>query len=122
MISERRVLIIEDEVLVSMMLEDILADLGATVSAVVETISQALEVVDKGGFDIALLDMNLGGKPADRIARELKAKHIPFAILSGATVAPDDLGAALLVPKPYRFTDIEQALIALDNEVEERQA
>lgn len=122
MISERRVLVIEDEPLVSMMLEDILTELGAPISAIVANISQALTKVDEGGFDVALLDMNLEGKSADPIASELKARHIPFAILSGATVNPNDFGAVLMVSKPYRLTDIEQALLKLDGELQNRLA
>jgi CheY-like chemotaxis protein len=120
MISERSVLVIEDEPLVSMMLQDILTELGTPISAVVADISQALAAVDEGGFDVALLDMSLRGKAADPIASELKARHIPFAILSGATVNPNDFGAVVMVPKPYRFADIEQALLALDSELENR--
>ena len=59
MIDALRVLIAEDEPLVSMMLEDMLVDLGAEIASVLANLPDALAAVEDGDFDCVLLDMNL---------------------------------------------------------------
>lgn len=114
MISPRSVLVIEDEPLVSMMLEDILDELGAKVAGVAANIPDALTAIGEGGFDCALLDMNLHGERSDALAKQLAEGGIPFAILSGGSEDIHALGAKVFVPKPYQIGDIEHAMLALD--------
>lgn len=115
-----RVLVAEDEPLVSMMLEEILIDLDAKVASVAATLPNALAAADKGNIDCALLDMNLHGERADPLAAWLTERGIPFAILSGGEIEAKELGAVIFVPKPYRFEDIERALDAIKREIDER--
>ena len=114
-----RVMIAEDEPLVSMLLEEMLLDLGATVASVATNFPDALAAADDGNFDCALLDMNLHGERADPVAARLTSRGIPFAILSGGQIEATKLGAVLFVPKPYRFEDIERALNAINQEIEQ---
>ncbi|NUQ18346.1 MAG: response regulator, partial [Sphingomonas sp.] len=62
MASPRSILIVEDEPLIAMMLEDFLDSLGHKVQSTCETVECALEEVEKGGFDLAILDVNLKGE------------------------------------------------------------
>lgn len=115
-----RVWIAEDEPLVSMMLEEMLVDLGFDIASVAATLSDALAAADEGNFDCALLDMNLHGERADPVAACLIRRGIPFAILSGGDMEAKELGAVIFVSKPYRFEDIERAMDALQREIDER--
>lgn len=115
-----RVFVAEDEPLVSLMLEDILVDLGANVSVVAANLSDALTAADEVDVDCALLDMNLHGERADPVAACLNKRGIPFAILSGGEIEARELGAVVFVPKPYRYEDIERALNAINRQISEQ--
>lgn len=61
LLSRRRVLVVEDELLLVMMIEDMLADLGCEAVTTAETVDEALALIDAHIFDAAMLDMNLNG-------------------------------------------------------------
>jgi CheY-like chemotaxis protein len=77
------VLVVEDEAMVLMLIEDMLADLGCAVAATATGVDEALACVAAGGFDCALLDMNLAGRPAHPVADALRASGAPFAYATG---------------------------------------
>ena len=64
LLSGRRVLVVEDEMLILMMIEDMLADLGCESVTAAATVDQALALIDAQVFDAAMLDMNLNGNKA----------------------------------------------------------
>ena len=68
----KTILIVEDEPLIAMMLEDFLESLGHSIHATCETVADALAQASKGGFDLAILDVNLGGQTAWPIAHMLR--------------------------------------------------
>ena len=72
LLSGRRVLVVEDELLVLMMIEDMLADLGCESVTAAATAHQALALIDTQVFDAAMLDMNLNGKRARRARRAVR--------------------------------------------------
>lgn len=76
-------MVVEDETLLSMMIEDILCDLGWEVPANVASVSEALLALDRGGFDIALLDVNVAGKDVFPVAEALVGRNIPFVFTTG---------------------------------------
>lgn len=79
-----RVLIVEDEALIAMIIAEMIADLGCTALGPGVTLETALELVAAtGDADCALLDINLRGAPSWPIADALKAKGVPFAFVSG---------------------------------------
>lgn len=86
-----RVMIVEDEGLVALLIEDLLTDLGCEVVASCDSIRSALEWLDRGGAppDGALLDVNLGGELVYPVAEILTARHIPFAFATGYGALPD---------------------------------
>jgi CheY-like chemotaxis protein len=78
-----RVLVVEDEGLVAMLIEDLLEDLGCTVAGSAATLAEAMELVQRGGFDFALLDVNLAGEKVAIVAEALDRRDVPFAFASG---------------------------------------
>lgn len=83
--SPPRFLLLEDEALVSMLIEEVLADLGCAVAAVVTNVADALAFIDAHAleFDAAILDVNLGGETAYPVAAALSERQVPFAFATG---------------------------------------
>ena len=81
LLSGRRVLVVEDEMLVLIMIEDMLADLGCKSVTSAATVDKALALIDAQVFDAALLDMNLNGDDSHPVAEALSARGVPFVYL-----------------------------------------
>jgi DNA-binding response OmpR family regulator len=110
-----RVLVVEDEVLVSMLVEDMLTDFGCTVVGPAPDLDAAMALARSAGIDAALLDVNVAGRAIFPVADALKARGVPFAFASGygaAGVEGDHRGAPVL-QKPFRQIDLERALTGL---------
>ncbi len=108
-----RVLLIEDEPIVAMLAEDLLDSIGCIVAATAASIAEARAAITAGGFDVVMLDVNLGGDDGLALAPMLKAHRIPYLITSGysgAGMARDHPDAAVLA-KPYVLADLESALV-----------
>ena len=82
-LSGRRVLLVEDEVIVAWLLEDMLSDLGCSVVGPAASVKQALVMIDAGGIDVAMLDVNLNGEMSYPIADALAARSVPFVFSTG---------------------------------------
>lgn len=95
-----RILIVEDEMLVAMLIEDTLSDLGHEVVGPAMRLETALAAADSDDFDFAILDINLAGKQSFPVADRLTERGIPFAFASG-------YGAAGLID-PYREKPVLQ--------------
>jgi CheY-like chemotaxis protein len=105
---------VEDEALVAMLLEDMLVDAGYTVSGTASAINQALEfVVDAAAdFDIAILDVNLRGKPIFPVAEVLAQAGKPFVFATGygAGSLPEAWRDRPTLQKPFGAGDVERVL------------
>ncbi|MBA3576002.1 MAG: response regulator [Sphingomonas sp.] len=114
MSEQRSILVVEDEPLIAMMLEDFLETLGHRVHASCDSVAQAISEAEKGGFDIAILDVNLGGETAWPVARKLREKQIPFVIATGGHVDPPPVEFANVpvIEKPYTVDRVSPALEA----------
>lgn len=112
--SPIRVLIIEDEAIIAMTTEDMVEDLGHHVVGTAATLRAALAAVDAGGFDVALLDINLNGEPSMPVAGRLEAAGVPFVFTTGyGSAGPNGAFAdAPLLAKPYRSADLANAISA----------
>ena len=110
----RSILIVEDEPLIAMMLEDFLESLGHSIHATCDSVTDALEQVGKGGFDLAILDVNLGGQTAWPVASRLREKGIPFVIATGGHVEPPppEFAGVPVIEKPYTIDRVTPALDA----------
>src|ERR1700757_478560 len=78
-----RILVVEDEMLVSMLLVDALGDHGYQVVGPASRVDTAVVLAATESFDAALLDLNIGGKPVYPVAEILAGRGIPFAFVSG---------------------------------------
>ena len=108
----RSILIIEDEPLIAMMLEDFLESLGHSVAATCESVADALAEADKGGFDLAILDVNLKGESVWPVAAQLRDKGVPFVLASGGHVDPPpaEFVNVPMIDKPYTIDRINPAI------------
>jgi CheY-like chemotaxis protein len=80
LLSGRRVLVVEDEMLVLIMIEDMLADLGCKSVTSAATVDKALALINEQVFDVAMLDMNLNGNDSHVVARRLPRAEYRFSI------------------------------------------
>lgn len=78
-----RILIIEDELLIALMIEEICREAGYRVSAVAHTGEMVRAELAKGNFDAVLLDVSMEGGHNWKVADRLRAKGIPFAFVTG---------------------------------------
>ena len=107
-----RILLVEDETLVALLLEDMLADLGYTVLGPMARVKNALDIVRRDKFDLAILDVNLNGEETYPIADELTARGIPFFFSTGyfqTTLHPPYQNHPTL-QKPFQQRDLEKIL------------
>ncbi len=79
----RRLLVVEDEELIGLMLVDLLEEMGAQVVGPAATAAEALELATSERLSGALLDLSLGGAPAYPIADRLMERDIPFVFITG---------------------------------------
>ena len=111
--GKRSILIVEDEPLIAMMLEDFLESLGHDVVATCDSVEEAMERVSAGGFDVAIIDVQLkDGKQVWPVADRLAATGTPFVLATGGHVEipPDKHAGAPVLAKPYTIDAIEPAL------------
>ena len=81
--QQRRVLIVEDEPVIAFALEELLIEYGFKVTGVATRLDTALAMIESGVCDVAILDTNLAGVSAGPAALALKARGVPYVILSG---------------------------------------
>jgi CheY-like chemotaxis protein len=111
--GKRSILIVEDEPLIAMMLEDFLESLGHAVVGTCESLEDALEWVKAGGFDLAIIDVQLkDGKQVWPVADRLAELGTPFILATGGHVepAPHRHSGAPVLSKPYTIDAIGPAL------------
>ena len=114
MSASHSILIVEDEPLISMMLEDFLESLGHRVAATCDNVSEALDATERGGFDLAILDVNLKGENVWPVATRLQEQGVPFVIASGGHVDPPpaEFAQVPLIEKPYTVDRVTPAINA----------
>jgi CheY-like chemotaxis protein len=81
--KQAKLLVVEDDVLVRMLLADMLGEIGYTVSAEAASIDEALEATRKTDFDLAILDADLEGRSVSPVADALVARDIRFVFVTG---------------------------------------
>ena len=110
----RCILIVEDEPLISMMLEDFIMSLGHDVAGPCESVSQALEAVRDLTFDLAILDVNLKGESVWPVATALREKGVPFVLASGGHVEPPpaEFADTPMIEKPYTIDRVSPMIDA----------
>ena len=109
LLSGKRVLVVEDEMLVAMQTEDMLSDLGCTSITLAATVESALEFIAENMFDLATLDVNLDGTTSFEVAEALSDHHIPFAFATGYS-ANEWFGDRPVLNKPYSIVQFNKVL------------
>jgi CheY-like chemotaxis protein len=111
-VSRRRILVVEDEGLVALMLEDMLEGMGYEVACSAASVAKALAWIEGGGeIDAALLDVNLGGELVFPVAEALRARGVPFAFSTGYGEAHDPrFRATPLLGKPILLERLQEVL------------
>ena len=107
---KRRILVVEDEMLIGMLLEDMLTDIGHEVAAIVPRLKDALVAVEKETFDLAVLDVHLHGESAFPVAEALIAKGKPFIFATGygERGLPENFRNRPVLQKPFARDDLER--------------
>jgi two-component SAPR family response regulator len=110
-----RVLVIEDEMMVTLLFQDLLADIGCEIIGVASHFNDAIEKAKSLSFDVAILDVNLNGQKAFSIAESLAERGVAFVFATGydATSLPESFHNVPLLQKPFEKRDLERALRAV---------
>lgn len=110
----RRVLVVEDESLVALLLETILEDMGCSSIGPARTIEEALQLVSTtSSLDGALLDVNVAGRVVFPVAQALAEREIPFVFSTGhgAGGLPDEWRGRPTIQKPFTEASVRDSLL-----------
>ena len=113
-LTGRRVLVVEDESLVAMLLETILEDMGCTPVGPASNIDDGAAMVrDMTDLDAALLDVNVAGRQVFPVAEALKARGVPFVFSTGYGEGglPDEWRGNPTIQKPFTEAAVRDALM-----------
>jgi CheY-like chemotaxis protein len=112
-LAGRRILLAEDEILVSMMLEDMLADLGCEIVGPAATFSRALALAESAPCDAAILDLNLEGRESYPVADVLRQRGIPVIFSTGYDAVRSEYGGCPCLRKPFQQPQLIAVLAGL---------
>lgn len=106
------VLLVEDEAVIAMLTENMLAEIGCDDVVIAGTVPQAIRAIEERRPDLAVLDVNLRGQMVLPVAEKLAQAGVPFAFATGYGAA--EMLAAWrhypVIQKPFDLPDLEQAL------------
>ena len=110
-----RILVVEDEYLIRMLLEDMLEELGYAVAAAVGTIAEARKIATDGEFNAAILDVNLDGQEIYPIADILAKRALPFVFVTGygERSLPEPYRGRPALQKPFQAEQLKRTLAEL---------
>lgn len=102
-LTGKRILVVEDELLIGLELEQSLTEAGCAVVGPADSVDQAKQLIDKEALDAGLLDVNLAGRRVDEIAGLLAERDIPFAFATGwaADQLPVNFADRPVLQKPF---------------------
>jgi CheY-like chemotaxis protein len=110
-----RILVVEDEMTVAMLIEDMVNELSYELAGVVSRLEDAMRLVDSDSFDVAMLDVHLNGKTVFPFAAELDKRAIPylFATAYGGRGIPEEFRDHRVLEKPFGPLELGRALMRL---------
>lgn len=110
--ANRSVLVVEDETVISMLIEDMLAELGCREVRCAGSVAAGMAALDAKNPDFVILDVNLGGTPAFPIAERLAGAGVPFLFTTGYGAAglPPEWAARPVLQKPFSVEALAEAL------------
>ena len=108
----KNVLVVEDEIMIRLLLEDMLGDLGYNIAAAVGRVDDAVKVARTGEFDVAILDVNLNGQTVSPVAEILEARGLPFVFATGygERGLPERFSNRLTLQKPFQQENLGRIL------------
>lgn len=111
----KRILIVEDEVLVAMHLEDLLTEMGHQVVGPATRVNQAMELARRSEIDMAVLDVNVAGRTSFPVADVLRQRGIPFVFATGygAEGFVEGYRDEPTLRKPYEPQELMRAIAAM---------
>ena len=109
-----RILVVEDEAAISLLLEDMLLDFGCEVVGPAGRLAAALDLAVSETFDLAILDVNVAGEPIYPVAEALERRNVPFVFSTGYGSAgiKDVYRDRPVVQKPFAQNDLRQRLLS----------
>jgi CheY-like chemotaxis protein len=109
-----RVLLVEDEIMIRMMVADMVEQLGHAVAAEAGDVGRAAELARTGLFDLAILDVNLNGKMSFPVADIIVRRRIPLIFASGYALSniPTAYSSAPKLQKPFQIGTLAKAITA----------
>lgn len=110
--NDLRILVVEDEIFISMLLEDMLMDLGCSKIDIAASVDKALELLAAAMPDFAILDINLNGQKSFPVADLLHRRDVPFVYISGYGEGGLEGGrpGARILQKPFRVNDLRSVI------------
>jgi CheY-like chemotaxis protein len=113
--QKSRILVVEDEALVSLLIEEVMLDCGVEMVGPATKLDQALDLARNGQVDAAVLDINLAGVLTYPVADILRERGIPFVFASGYGAAgiPPRFQDAPNLPKPLNLDAFARILRSL---------
>jgi DNA-binding NarL/FixJ family response regulator len=107
-----RVLIVEDEAAISILIEDMLLDFGTEIVGPAARIEDALQLAREADLDLGILDINLAGEETYPVAGVLRERGIPFVFATGYSTKalPEKFRESLTLQKPFTFSTFEETL------------
>jgi DNA-binding response OmpR family regulator len=107
-----RVLVVEDEYLVAVLIEEILESAGCIVKGPIPRVPEALDAVGNDSYDAAVLDVNLAGERINPVADALSERNVPFMFVTGygANGLPTEYSERPHICKPFRMHELISAL------------
>lgn len=107
-----KVLVVEDGVFTAMALEELLAESGCHVVGPCSELDEATAFAREAQIDVAVLDIDIEGKPAYGVADELQRRGIPFIFASGYDISrtPERLAGTIALEKPFDNEALLEAL------------
>jgi DNA-binding response OmpR family regulator len=108
----KRALVVEDEALLALYIAESLAEAGYEVVGPATSVAKALKLINDPGCDIVILDVNLGTEHSEPVALALKARDIPFVVLSGNSreFLPPGFAGAPSMSKPVEASTLLKTL------------
>jgi CheY-like chemotaxis protein len=113
--ASKRVLVVEDEIIVAMLIEDMLIELGHVMVGSATTVASALALAEAkaGQFDLAILDVNLAGERSFPVARRLAGDGVRFIFATGygQNGVEESFRGTVTLKKPFRLEELAAALV-----------
>ncbi len=103
-----KILVVEDEFLVAMLIQDMLEEAGCAVAGPIPRVAEAVEAAGRDAYDAAVLDVNLAGDRIDPVAEALSRRNIPFVFVTGYGMGalPGEYAQRPRLCKPFKMAEL----------------